>query len=125
MDMIGASAFTWQVQHMLGHHLYTNLLYKKEDELKNRGIDALIEEKDQESDPDVLSSFPFIRMHPSLEPTWINQYQHLYAPILFAFMTLSKIFKQDFKVATSHRLYHIDAKVCSTKKFRKDFFHIL
>ena len=26
LDMIGASAFTWEVQHMLGHHPYTNLL---------------------------------------------------------------------------------------------------
>ena len=24
--MIGASAFTWEIQHMLGHHPYTNLL---------------------------------------------------------------------------------------------------
>jgi hypothetical protein len=110
MDMIGASAFTWQFQHMLGHHPYTNLLDMKEDELKNKGIDTPVEEKDQESDPDVFSSFPFIRMHPSHEPTWINQYQHLYAPILFAFMTLAKVFQQDFEVATSHRLYHIDAK---------------
>lgn len=26
LDMIGASAFTWEVQHMLGHHPFTNLL---------------------------------------------------------------------------------------------------
>ena len=24
--MIGASAFTWEIQHVLGHHPYTNLM---------------------------------------------------------------------------------------------------
>lgn len=110
MDMIGASAFTWQFQHMLGHHPYTNLLDIHEEELKTKGIDTPLQNKDQESDPDVFSSFPLIRMHPVHEPTWINRYQHLYAPILFAFMTLAKVFQQDVEVALSHRLYHIDAK---------------
>jgi len=26
LDMIGASAFTWEIQHVLGHHPYTNLM---------------------------------------------------------------------------------------------------
>ena len=111
MDMIGASAFTWQFLHMLGLHPYTNLLDIHEEELKTKGIDTPLQNKDQESDPDVFSSFPLIRMHPVHEPTWINRYQHLYAPILFAFMTLAKVFQQDVEVALSHRLYHIDAKV--------------
>ncbi len=49
-------------------------------------------------------------MHPFHEPQWFHAYQHLYAPILFAAMTLAKVFQQDFEVATSQRLYHIDAK---------------
>mmetsp|Transcript_7996 Transcript_7996/g.19715 ORF Transcript_7996/g.19715 Transcript_7996/m.19715 type:complete len:530 (+) Transcript_7996:90-1679(+) len=111
MDMIGASAFTWEVQHMLGHHPYTNVLDGIEDTKKAEGVDCKIEDKDQESDPDVFSSFPLMRMHPSHTPSWINRYQHLYAPFLFAFMTLAKVFQQDFEVAISKRLYHIDAKV--------------
>jgi len=110
MDMIGASAFTWQFQHMLGHHPYTNLLDVREEELKARGEESTKEDIDQESDPDVFSSFPLMRMHPAHEPSWINQYQHMYAPILFALMTLAKVFQQDVQVALSHKLYHIDAK---------------
>lgn len=107
---IQASAFTWQFQHMLGHHPYTNLLDVHEEENKAKEIDTPIEQKDQESDPDVFSSFPLMRMHPVHEPLWYNKYQHLYAPVLFAFMTLAKVFQQDIEVALNKRLYHIDAK---------------
>lgn len=110
LDMIGASGFTWEFQHMLGHHPYTNVLDVDEEEKKAAGVDCPMGEKDQESDPDVFSSFPAMRMHPYHAAEWYHRYQHLYAPILFAFMTLAKVFLQDIEVATSKRLYHIDAK---------------
>jgi hypothetical protein len=47
MDMIGASAYTWEIQHMLGHHPYTNVLDMVEEEKKERNVDCKIEEKDQ------------------------------------------------------------------------------
>jgi len=111
LDMIGASAFTWEFQHMLGHHPYTNVLDEVEESKKESGVDCKIEEKDQESDPDVFSSFPLMRMHPLHTPSWFHRYQHLYAPFLFALMTLAKVFQQDFEVVLSKRLYHIDANV--------------
>jgi len=111
LDMIGASAFTWEFQHMLGHHPYTNLMDGEEEKKKEDGVESKIEEKNQESDPDVFSSFPLMRMHPLHEPSWFHKYQHIYAPFLFALMTLAKVFQQDFEVATSKRLYHIDAQV--------------
>jgi len=109
LDMIGASAFTWEFQHMLGHHPYTNVLDGAEERRKEEGVDCLMEEKDQESDPDVFSSFPLMRMHPFHTPSWFHRYQHIYAPFLFAMMTLAKVFQQDYEVAVSKRLYHIDA----------------
>lgn len=115
LDMIGASAFTWEIQHMLGHHPYTNLLDVDEDERRG-GSNSDSNNKadndndvDQESDPDVFSSFPLMRMHPAHEGEWYHKYQHLYAPILFALMTLAKVLQQDVEVATQHKLYHIDA----------------
>lgn len=111
LDMIGASAFTWEFQHMLGHHPYTNVLDAEEDNQKENGVDCKIEDKDQESDPDVFSSFPLMRMHPLHTPSWYHRYQHIYAPFLFAMMTLAKVFQQDYEVAVSKRLYHIDAEV--------------
>lgn len=101
MDMIGASAFTWQFQHMLGHHPYTNLLTTSSPSGKDEP--DLIE-----SDPDVFSSYPLMRMHPHHTTSWYHAYQHLYAPILFAFMTLAKVFQQDVEIVTSKKLYHID-----------------
>eukprot|EP00956_Cyclotella_meneghiniana_P014038 scaffold20782_cov55-Cyclotella_meneghiniana.AAC.7 len=109
LDMIGASAFTWEIQHMLGHHPYTNVLDGVEKEKLEQMDDCPIEEKDQESDPDVFSSFPLMRMHPLQQPRWFHKYQHVYAPFLFALMTLAKVLQQDVEVATSKRLYHIDA----------------
>ena len=47
LDMIGASAFTWELQHMLGHHPYTNVLDEEEERKKEEGVDCKIEEKDQ------------------------------------------------------------------------------
>lgn len=49
LDMIGASAFTWELQHMLGHHPYTNVLDGVEEQKKESGVDCKIEEKDQVS----------------------------------------------------------------------------
>mmetsp|Transcript_47333 Transcript_47333/g.143335 ORF Transcript_47333/g.143335 Transcript_47333/m.143335 type:complete len:418 (+) Transcript_47333:714-1967(+) len=109
LDMIGASAFTWEFQHMLGHHPYTNLIDEEEERKKEMGVDCPMVEKDQESDPDVFSSFPAMRMHPLHKAEWYHRYQHIYAPILFAFMTLAKVFQQDVEVVISKRLYHIDA----------------
>jgi hypothetical protein len=48
-------------------------------------------------------------MHPAHEASPIHQYQHLYAPILFAFMTLAKVFQQDWEIIFNRKLYHIDA----------------
>ena len=64
----------------------------------------------QESDPDVFSSFPFMRMHPSHPRQWFHAYQHLYAPVLFSFMTLTKVFQQDWQMFNDKALYHISAE---------------
>lgn len=109
LDMIGASAFTWEFQHVLGHHPYTNLLDVDEEIKKEQGVDCDMKDKDQESDPDVFSSFPAMRMHPFHKAEWYHRYQHMYAPFLFALMTLAKVFQQDIQVVLSKRLYHIDA----------------
>ena len=82
---------------MLGHHPYTNLLTTSPDDPN------LVE-----SDPDVFSSYPFMRMHPLHDASWYHAYQHIYAPILFAMMTLAKVFQQDIEIITSKKLYHID-----------------
>ena len=113
LDMIGASAFTWEIQHMLGHHPYTNLLdtdgeRRKKGTIGDNGVPAT--GNTQESDPDVFSSFPLMRMHPSHPRKWFHAYQHIYAPFLFAFMTMSKVFQQDWEMFSNRALYHISAE---------------
>ena len=121
LDMIGASAFTWEIQHVLGHHPYTNLMSTKneirktKDDQKTKDNQKTLETDTrdtfcQESDPDVFSSFPLMRMHPSHPRRPIHKYQHIYAPVLFSLMTLSKVFMQDLQMFTYRRLYHISAR---------------
>lgn len=119
LDMIGASAFTWRLQHMLGHHPYTNVLDADEETEKGNGVDSALVDKDQESDPDVFSSYPFMRFHPFHKVEWYHKYQHLYAPVLYSLMTLAKVLQQDVEVATSKRLYHIDASCIYDSKFNQ------
>jgi len=110
LDMIGASAFTWEIQHMLGHHPYTNLLDIRDERSKtDPAVRTGKSVVDEESDPDVFSSFPLLRMHPAHKRKWFHRFQHMYAPVLFAFMTMAKVFQQDWEVIGLRRLYHIDA----------------
>ena len=108
LDMIGASAFTWEFQHMLGHHPYTNLL---DVEGVGGSMDGTKDGvgDDIESDPDVFSSFPMMRMHPHHKVEWHHRYQHIYAPLLFSLMTLAKVLQQDIQTMLDKRIYHIDA----------------
>ncbi|GAM27316.1 hypothetical protein SAMD00019534_104910 [Acytostelium subglobosum LB1] len=61
--MSGASFYAWNHQHVVGHHLYTNV----------RG-----------SDPDVgEAEFDFRIVTPYTPRLWFHKYQHIYAPILY------------------------------------------
>ncbi len=109
MDMIGASAMTWEMQHVLGHHPYTNLIEEKNGLAKVQHREMVPKKSDQESDPDVFSTFPMLRLHPWHQRSWYHAYQHLYAPLLFGFMTINKVLTQDVGVVTRKRLFQIDA----------------
>lgn len=106
LDMIGASAFTWEIQHMLGHHPFTNVL----DVDGGEGAKDSTGLQRQESDPDVFSSFPLMRFHPYHQRQWYHQYQHIYAPLLFSMMTMAKVFMQDFEMLLGKKLYHLNAE---------------
>ena len=95
MDLIGASTMAWEFQHVVGHHQYTNLV--------TPGADTPHLEKD----PDVFSSYPFVRMHPeSQPPKWFHRYQHIYAPVLFALFTMGKVFYSDYAVTIAQAVCH-------------------
>mmetsp|Transcript_53394 Transcript_53394/g.134092 ORF Transcript_53394/g.134092 Transcript_53394/m.134092 type:complete len:454 (+) Transcript_53394:76-1437(+) len=82
MDLIGASTFAWEYQHIVGHHAYTNLV-----------SDCA------ESDSDVLAGVPFMRMHDSQQKRWHHRYQHIFGPALFSLLTINKVFVSDIQSA--------------------------
>lgn len=94
LDMIGSSSISWEIQHNLGHHQYTNLLGNYMN--------------DYESDPYVFSTYPLLRFHPTHKLYWYHRFQYIYAPVLFAFLSLSN-FVQDFKIFYDKKIFKIDA----------------
>mmetsp|Transcript_109231 Transcript_109231/g.189324 ORF Transcript_109231/g.189324 Transcript_109231/m.189324 type:complete len:506 (-) Transcript_109231:221-1738(-) len=95
MDVIGASSMAWEYQHVVGHHQYTNLMSDESNQ-------------HPENDPDVFSSYPLMRMHPTNKRKPHHRYQHLYAIPLFALMTMSKVLMSDIQTAVAGRLGPID-----------------
>ena len=75
MNMIGASSFTWKIQHNVLHHSYTNIYHLDED----------IDDK------------PFLRLSPEGKLKWYHKFQHWYAPVLYSLATLSWVLQKDFK----------------------------
>jgi linoleoyl-CoA desaturase len=81
MYLLGGSKFTWKVQHNYLHHSFTN-----------------IEGADEDLDG------PFIlRLSPNKERKWIHRFQHVYASLLYCFMTLSKIIFDFFQLGNYNK----------------------
>ncbi len=74
MNLIGANATVWKIQHNVLHHTYTN-------------IDA--------ADDDINAPF-FLRFSPHAKRYWLHKYQHLYVWIFYGLSTLSWITTKDF-----------------------------
>ena len=94
MDFIGSCGFVWEFQHVNGHHAYTNLMIDNPLHIEN--------------DPDVFSSYPFIRMHPTNKLKWYHKYQHIYCFFVFAFFTMLKVFKDDYDCIFGGHVFKID-----------------
>lgn len=75
MNIMGFSAYNWKIQHNVLHHTFTNVY----------GLDEDIHDK------------PFIRLSPHGKLRSYHRYQHIYAPILYCFSTISWFFIKDIK----------------------------
>ena len=75
MDLIGSSHTLWKQKHNILHHTYTN-------------IDGMDED---------LETSGFLRLSPNQK--WKSKFklQHIYAVLVYSFLTLSLIFAGDFK----------------------------
>ena len=74
MNMIGANATSWKIQHNVLHHSYTNI---------------------NEADNDLSQPF-FLRFDPHKEHQSIHKYQYLYFWFFYGLSTLSWITAKDF-----------------------------
>lgn len=74
LNLVGASAFNWKLQHNVLHHTYTNI-HEVDEDISPRGV---------------------LRMHPDSNWKGIHKFQHLYAWFLYGLMTLVWVFVKDF-----------------------------
>jgi len=77
MDIMGASAISWNMQHNVGHHPNSN---RKGDYYN------------EDYDPDSKSGYPIIRITPNHEWKPHHRYQHIYVWILFFFVGIKWLY---------------------------------
>jgi linoleoyl-CoA desaturase len=86
LNLVGANAFNWKVQHNVLHHTYTNV-YDADEDISPRGV---------------------LRMSPYSKRHFMHRFQHLYAWFLYGLMTIVWILVKDFKRLNQ---YHKDGLV--------------
>jgi linoleoyl-CoA desaturase len=74
LNLVGANAFNWKMQHNVLHHSYTNVIDQDED-ISPRGV---------------------LRLTPHTRWKWIHRYQFIYAWFLYGLMTVSWMTVKDF-----------------------------
>ncbi|UII26761.1 acyl-CoA desaturase [Fulvivirga maritima] len=74
MNLIGANASVWKIQHNVLHHTYTNI---------------------SESDDDINTPI-FLRFSPHSKKYWIHRFQHIYIWLFYGLSTISWITAKDF-----------------------------
>lgn len=74
MNLVGANAFTWRVQHNVLHHTYTNV-HGMDEDIAGRGL---------------------FRFSPDSPHRKIHRFQHVYAWFFYSLLTISWMFMGDF-----------------------------
>ena len=75
LNLVGANAFNWKIQHNLLHHTYTNV-YEEDEDISPKGA---------------------LRLSPHSPWKKIHKFQFIYAWFLYGLMTLSWLFFKDFE----------------------------
>jgi linoleoyl-CoA desaturase len=81
LNVIGAGAFNWKVQHNVLHHTYTNI-HDVDEDISPRGI---------------------LRMSPHSGYKAIHKFQHLYAWFFYGLMTIVWVIHKDFARLTRYQ----------------------
>ena len=81
VNLVGANATNWKIQHNVFHHTYTNIL-----------------EHDEDISPKVL-----FRFTPHSKLRKIHKYQHIYAWFFYTLMTISWLLVKDYKQLAGYK----------------------
>lgn len=100
LNMVGANATVWKIQHNVLHHSFTNI---------------------HEGDDDINSPF-FLRFSPHVKKNALHSFQHWYTWFFYALSTLSWITTKDF--IRLHR-YHALGLLKGKNVYLKTFLKIL
>lgn len=99
MNLIGASASVWKVQHNVLHHTYTNINHV---------------------DEDINAPF-FLRFSPHAKRYWLHRFQHIYAWFFYGLATLSWITSKDFiRMVRFHKMGFFQGK----NEFTREIFKV-
>ncbi|NJN27452.1 MAG: acyl-CoA desaturase [Cyclobacteriaceae bacterium] len=74
LNLVGANAFNWKMQHNVMHHTFTNI-HDEDEDISPRGV---------------------LRMSPHSAWKRMHQYQHIYAWFLYGLMTIVWVTVKDF-----------------------------
>ena len=76
LNLVGANATNWKIQHNVKHHTYTNI---------------------SDHDEDVDNKAGIIRLSPNSSKKSVHRYQHIYAWFVYGLMTISWMLVKDIK----------------------------
>lgn len=74
LNLVGANAFNWKMQHNVLHHTYTNV-HEEDEDISPRGV---------------------LRLTPHTKWKYLHRYQHFYAWFLYGLMTIAWMVIKDF-----------------------------
>ena len=82
LNLVGANAFNWKIQHNVMHHTFTNV-YEEDEDISPRGV---------------------LRLSPHSAWKKMHQYQYIYAWFLYGLMTIVWVILKDFvRIAKYHK----------------------
>ncbi len=100
MNLLGANANVWKIQHNVLHHTYTNI---------------------QEHDDDINAPF-FLRFSPHARRYWVHRFQHFYVWFFYGLSTLSWFAAKDYvRLIKYHKMGYFKGKNEVYKEFVKIF----
>lgn len=99
MNLIGANANVWKIQHNVLHHTYTNI---------------------DQADDDINAPF-FLRFSPHAKRYWAHKFQYLYVWFFYGLSTISWVTTKDF---IRLKRYNKMGLIKGDKQYRKEMIKI-